>query len=116
MLEKLQDGGRNRIDMRIDSAISAAGSFTLQTPKVRPKNVFSCADVGASNWTTCQAREDGISEASRSRTHKDVLYRPCVMCSREFLLIVLFGVIFDCLYESPDVIVGGFELLQLELV
>ena len=48
MLEKLQDGWRNRIDMRIDSAIGAAGSFTLQTPKVRPKNVFSCSDVSAS--------------------------------------------------------------------
>ena len=97
--------------MCVDSAVGAAGSFTLQTPKVRPKDVFSCADVGASNGATCQAREDGISEASRSRTHKDVLYCPCVMCSREFLLIVLFGVIFDCLYESPDVVIGGFELL-----
>ena len=102
--------------MCVDSAIGAASSFTFQAPKVRPKNVFSSSDVGASNWATCEAREDGISEASRSRTHEDVLYCPCVMCSRKFLLIVLFGVIFDSLDESPDVIVGGFEFLQLELV
>ena len=76
--------------MRINSAIGAASVFTFQAPKVRPKNVFSSADVGASNGATCEAREDCICEASRCRTHEAFLDCPSVMSSRKFLLIVLF--------------------------